>query len=175
MTLPFPLRVTSFQFRYDVIEDRIALDFDPLASGPLTLYLTRRLAERLLNDLAEVLTRSSIVARRAPASVRSEVVLMEHDGAVYAAPASNAVPAASVSGPPVQHAYLVTSVKVSVLPASFTVSLQSKAQDLIYFEAARDDMHRLLDLLKRTAAVARWAIHIEASWLSTTHATLRPN
>jgi hypothetical protein len=36
-------------------------------------------------------------------------------------------------------------------------------------------MHRLLDLLKRTAAVARWAIHIEASWLSTTQATMRPN
>jgi hypothetical protein len=103
------------------------------------------------------------------------VVLMEHDGAVSAAHASVAVPIAAASGPAAQHAYLVTSVKLRVLPSSFTVTLQSKTQDLVYFEAIRDDMHRFLDLLKRAGLVAGWAIHIEVSWLSTTPTALRIN
>ena len=85
MTPSLPVTARELDVGYDAVEDRIALTCRIDASGELRLYMTRRLSERLINSLGVILAKSSALAQRASPVVRSDVVMMEHHGAVAAA------------------------------------------------------------------------------------------
>jgi hypothetical protein len=167
VTLPLPVSAKEFQVAYDAVEDRITLTCRITDAEVLALFLTRRLSEKLVNGLGAMLTNSSPLAQRTPPTMRHDVVMMEHHSAVAAPPAPRR--GASVQQMPLaQHGqgHLVNEVQVTVNPHSWIVVFRDRTQVLMRFEAAREDMHRLLDLIKRTSAAANWALRIDVGWLA---------
>lgn len=63
---------------YQSVQDRIRLDLDDDQGKCLSLWLTRRLAVRLLPALANKLKITHGVAARLPESLRANVLAMEH-------------------------------------------------------------------------------------------------
>lgn len=167
MTPSLPVTARELDVGYDAVEDRIALTCRIGASGELRLYMTRRLAERLINSLGAILAKSSALAQRASPVVRSDVVMMEHHGAVAAAPRVDRHSTPPQPSVEVRYRYLVTDINLTVKPSAFSVTFRERTQDLIRFEASRDDLHRLLDLVQRTAVNAGWRLQIDVNWLAT--------
>lgn len=166
MTPPLPVTAREFDIGYDAVEDRIALTCRVAVSAELRLYMTRRLTERLINSLGAILVHSSTLAQRASPVVRSDVVMMEHHGAVAAAPVVKHDSVQPRSLQAARYRYLVTDISLDVKPSAFGVTFRAPHQDLIHFEASRDDLHRLLDLIQRTAANAEWKLQIDVNWLA---------
>lgn len=133
-----------------------------------TLFVTRRLCALLINGLAGVLVRSSPVAAQAPASLRDDVVLMEHQGAMAAASVGPAdadkLPSlASGAAAPM----LVETVNITVTPADFRLVFRPSPQgDGPQIALSRADLHRVLEMLKRQSELAEWSLPPAPNWLS---------
>lgn len=167
MTPPLPVIARELDVGYDAVEDRLGITCRFATSAELRLYMTRRLVERLVNSLGSILANSSALAQRASPVVRGDVVMMEHHGAVAVAPAAQRSTTSPPQQPPdTRYRYLVTDINLAVRPSSFGVTFRERQQDLLHFEASRGDMHRLLDLVQRTATNAGWRLHIDVNWLA---------
>ncbi len=167
MTPSLPVTAREVDVSYDAVEDRIALTCRIAASDELRLYMTRRLVERLINSLGGILANSSALAQRASPVVRSDVIMMEHHGAVAAASAAPRPAIPRPAPPDIRYRYLITDINLNVRPSAFGVTFRERQQDLLRFEASRDDVHRLVDLLHRTATHAGWKPQIDVNWLAT--------
>jgi len=80
------LSPTHLSLSYNIAEDRLIIIATGQNKARLALLLTRRLTERLINGLAALLEKSSVVAARAPAELRGDVVLLEHQVALDSSP-----------------------------------------------------------------------------------------
>jgi hypothetical protein len=136
----------------------------------------------LINGLAVILERSNVAASTAPDELRSDIVLMEHQGALAGVPAaaqggeasSQATPGSS--GATVQiNPRLVTSVDIKTNPTDFHMVLKAAGGVPVAVVLNRLDLHRLVELLKRQADMAGWNLQIEADWLGDDHSQLTLN
>ncbi|WP_093154770.1 hypothetical protein [Thalassobaculum litoreum] len=170
--MPLPIAVKSMSFAHSEPEDRLVLLVEGEAGARLALMFTRRLTERLMNGLAGIIERSSVAANHAPADMRGDVVLLEHQGAVLATsepsgagvlPGTQQSQAEAITGE--VPARLVTSVSVTVHPETFDVVMHDAETILARFQANRTELHRILDVFGRQAKAAEWNLRTEASWL----------
>jgi hypothetical protein len=167
VTPSLPVTTREVDVSYHAVEDRISLTCRITTSAELRLYMTRRLVERLINSLGGILANSSALAQRASPVVRSDVIMMEHHGAVAAAPVAARLSVRQQAPPEARYRYLVTDIDLTVRPSAFGVTFRERHQELLRFEASRDDVHRLVDLLHRTATHAGWKPQIDINWLAT--------
>jgi hypothetical protein len=161
-------------FGYNEPEDRLVLLVASAAGEHVALLFTRRLTGRLINGLAAVLERSSAAAKQAPAGLRGDVVLLEHQGALSAASTpdgtgegksaekGNASADRVTKEVPVR---LVASVSVTTKPDTFEFSISDAKEALATFAANRTEVHRLLDVLARQVKSANWNLQPVATWL----------
>jgi hypothetical protein len=152
---------------YSTREDRLVLWLGT-GDGAKTLLVTRRLCALLINGLAGVLARSSAVAAHAPAALRDDVVLMEHQGAMAAAVVGPAdaeqLPSLSSGA---SAAMLVETVNINVTPAAFRLVFRPSPQgDGPEITLSRSDLHMVLEMLKRQSELAQWNLPLEPGWLS---------
>ena len=181
--MQLPIKATSLTFSYSEAEDRLVV----LASNPtgakIGLLLTRRLTGRLINGLAGILEKSSVAASHAPAEMRDDVVLLEHQGAISdkgtqeqtkSAPDTDAPP---LTQQPVQiQTVHIQSIDVSVKPTLFEIVLKDgRLQPIVALDIGRAELHRVLALLTRKAEEADWDIRIEAGWLEPGQTSLTLN
>jgi hypothetical protein len=146
-------------------EDRlVVLASDGPAKG-VALALTRRLTGRLINGLATMLERSSPVATTAPAEVRDDIILMEHQGALTGTGEGARGTGASASVQIKAVPRLVTKITITSTPADFRMALFGPDIDSVGLTLSRTDLHRVVEALKRKAEAADWHIQIDASWL----------
>jgi hypothetical protein len=129
----------------------------------LALALTRRLTGGLINGLCVILERSSIAVSKAPADLRDDVILLEHQGAISAqnTPQSPA-PRPQV---PRDSARLVTHIEITKTPTEFLVAFRDPKGTLVQSKLTRTGLHRMLDVISHHAEAAGWNISIDASWL----------
>lgn len=163
-----PIRAVSLAFAYDAPEDRLSLLAADGAGHGVHVALTRRLTERLTNGLARLLERSNALASQAPAALRDDIILLEHQDALFGR-GGPALPEASVAAdgpaPALPAARLVGAVDVTLTPATFEVSLRDGTADLIGLSLDRLQVHRLVEVLSRRADAAGWNLALDAAWL----------
>lgn len=159
-----------------------------LASVPkrekIGLLLTRRMTGRLINGLAGILDKSSMAAIHAPAEMRDDVILLEHQGAISdrdthqqsvdTDPDTDA-PHVAQQSTQIQ-TVLIQSIDISVKPTLFEIVLKDgKPQPIVAIDIGRAELHRVLDTLTRKADEADWDIRIEAKWLESGQTSLTLN
>lgn len=188
MSPPLPLAVTSISFLYVEKEDRLALIVSSAAGDQLALLMTRRLAIRVINGLAGLLERTSAKAQEAPAEVRGDVVMFEHQGAVATAdhetletPGVNEGQGKSRQAPQATDdqqqvaTVLFDSIDVTTHPDRFTLGFRAGQQLLAGMDVSRSDLHRIVAVLCRKVEDAQWQIPIETTWLDISTGSLTLN
>ncbi len=175
-----PVKAAQLSFAYDQREDRILLLAANAEGEALALQLTRRLTSRIVNAVAQLLEKSSTVAQHAPAEMRDDVILLEHQEALHGQPAATkagaegstpdstsettkarSVAPTKIVGP----AQLVHTIQITTKRNSFSVVIKGGRQDLAALSVSRTDLHRVLETIRRVADKANWQITIDASWL----------
>lgn len=172
-----PSKVKSLTLVHNEPEDRLVLLVSFESEEKRALLITRALAGRLINALATVLEKSSIAASQAPAEVRGDLVLMEHQKAVTppvdqtspqsprsSEPSKEPIPSRSqhqLSSPPV----LITSVDIATHPTHFDIAVKTGNEIMVRWNTNRVELHRLLALLIRKAEEANWRLPAKAEWL----------
>ena len=118
MTTALPIAASQLTFAYSESEDRLTLLARDAAGGAVHVLLTRRLTERLINGLAQLLEQSSPLAQTAPADLRSDIILMEHQDALFGEGRAQAESVeAAEPATPIPLAHLVLTIDVVILPS----------------------------------------------------------
>jgi hypothetical protein len=157
-------------FGYNEQEDRLALLGKDDQGRTAALLLTRRFTQRLINGLAGLLERTSPLAAQAPTEMRSDIVLIEHQGALSdpaKGPSTEAKRTAPPSprGVPAGSLQLVVKINVKTTRTEFQMILEASKGPPVAMNLNRLDLHRFLDLLKRRADAADWNIQVGVPWL----------
>ncbi|MCJ2074291.1 hypothetical protein MKK68_01255 [Methylobacterium sp. E-016] len=166
MALALPIVASSLRFAYSEPDDRLTLLAADAQDQAVHVALTRRLTERLINGLAHLLEQSSAVAVQAPAEMRDDIILMEHQTALYGGGATTgeaAEPADVLPALPVPQ--LVTALAISITPATFEIQMQSGETALIHLSLDRLQVHRLLEVLSQRTQTAGWNIAVGTAWM----------
>ena len=153
---------------FDASEDRLVLTTS-ISGDQASFLLTRRLTARFINGIAVVLERSSISASRAPNEMRSDIILLEHQGAITGV--GNRL--SPTKAPPVTEdrelaeraRRLISNIKLKTKPKSFQLTLQAGSAAQAVVNLGRLDLHRFVEMLKRQSEKAGWNLQIEAGWL----------
>ena len=167
MTSSLPILAARLTFGYYEPEDRLTLLTADARRSGVHVALTRRLTDRLINGLAHLLEQSSVVASTAPADLRDDIILMEHQDALFGhgeRPLSDA-PGATGSVPSLPAPRLVTAVDVRITPKSFELLLRDAQSPLIRLSLNRLEVHRIVEGLSQRAEAAGRNIAVEAAWL----------
>lgn len=162
MAPTLPIVAASLRFAYSEAEDRLTLLAADARGQAVHVTLTRRLTDRLVNGLAQLLERSNALAVQAPAELRDDIVLMEHQDALYgqgAAPQAEAVALPDLPAP-----RLVGAIDITVTPATFEIGLRD-AGPLVALSLDRRQVHRIVEALGQHAEAAGWNIAVAAAWL----------
>jgi hypothetical protein len=163
----------TVSFGYDAAEDRIVGVFAQGEEGAKVL-LTRRLVRNLVASLAKLLDQSSPLAARAPAAMRSEVVEMEHRGAVAQLASAQGFPpqAAAVAARP-SPAMLVARIDLTPQDGGHLLLLHDAGGRNVTVKMQWQDLHRLVGALHQQAAAAHWDL-AAAPWLAPSSEPKRP-
>ncbi len=165
--LPLILKAQRLVPSYQPEPDRIRLDMDDAKGQCLSLWLTRRLAVRLLPVLTGNLKSTHGLAARLPESLRDHAVAMEHI-AVITKPRRepNQELALKVSGgSPV----LVSAIELKQRGNSLELHfLGVDNVELAILLASRSVLHQLVGALVRHMRRARWTEAISLDWLDET-------
>jgi len=158
-----PMIATSLRFGYDEPQDRLIVLASNATGEGLAFALTRRLTGRLINGLCVILERTSISVSKAPADLRDDVILLEHQGALSAQGAPQ--PQSPAPQVPREPARLVTRIEITTTPIGVVMTLRDPRRPLVRLNLTRIGLHRMLEVLSRNAEAAAWNIAIDASWL----------
>jgi hypothetical protein len=157
-------------FGFNETEDRLVLIARDGHDKAVAFALTRRLTGRLINGLATVLERSNTFASTAPAEMRDDIILMEHQGALSGTGEeqpdtsgawSSGEGTLRLNAP----AHLVTKIDIKTAPTDFQILLHTNDGVQIGTKLNRVDLHRVVEVIKRKAEAADWNIQIGALWL----------
>ena len=163
-------------------EDRLLLLAFDAHGAQAGLMLTRRLTARLVNGLANLLERSNVVASTAPEELKSDIILMEHQGALSqgkALASNDGVQQGRGASAGTATAKLperpVATVNIKTNPKDFHILFQAPGDAPVATAMNRVDLHRFLELLKRQAETAGWNLQIDAAWLGDDHSQFTVN
>lgn len=167
MTDTLPIVAVSLRFAYSEPQDRLTLLAANHQGQGVHVTLTRRLTARIINGLAQLLEQSNALAAAAPVEMRDDIVLMEHQDALYGH-GQDPIPVGTDSGaaaPDLPSPRLVTAVDVTVTPATFEIRLREGDIALVALSLDRLQVHRLIEALSQQAEGAAWNIGLDAGWL----------
>lgn len=167
MTSSLPLRATSLQFAYSDAEDRIlVLAWDGLRNG-VHLCLTRRLTHRVVNGLAHLLEQSSPVASVAPADLRDDIILLEHQDALYgeSQPSQQQALRTEQTTLEMPAPRLVSAIDVNITPQTFELLMRDNDSQLVHLSLTRLEVHRIIENLSQRAKAAGWNMSVESAWM----------
>lgn len=162
-----PIVATNLRFAYSELEDRLTLLAIDVHEQAVHVSLTRRLTERLVNGLAYLLEQSSAVAVQAPADMRDDIILMEHQTALFGQgdTQKNSEADHIKDTSPLPVARLVTAMDVTLTPSTFEIQMRSGDAQLIHLSLNRLQVHQLVEVLNQRATAAGWHIAVGASWM----------
>lgn len=167
MIATLPIVATSLRFAFNDVEDRLTLLAADALSQGVHITLTRRLTDRLINGLGRLLEQSNAVAINAPAEMRDDIILMEHQDALYGqgrAPTPVA-PGESAVVPNLPPPRLVTAVDVNLSLTTFEICMRNSQTPLVALSLDRFQVHRFIEALSQQAETASWNIIDNPAWL----------
>lgn len=157
------LRAQRLAPSYQPDQDRIRLDLDDDQGQCLSLWLTRRLAVRLLPALASKLQSTHGVASKLPEALRANVLAMEHV-AVTNRPRSDSESALplKVVGDPLLLQTIELRQRGDVLVLYFC---GANSSELASLHANRTVLHQFAGALVRHMRRASWLDAVSLDWL----------
>ena len=157
---------TRISVGYDETEDRIFLDCSD-AGARIRLWLTRRITQRILAAVAELLERSSPTLLKAPADMRQDVIAFEHLSALSAPEAPPATPGEGADGARISDrgAALLHKVDIETQPYAFRLVFHAADGPKAGLTVIRTDLHKTLALFAQAASVAGWEMAGSGEWL----------
>jgi hypothetical protein len=128
------------------------------------------MTDRLINGLASLLEQSSAVAVQAPAEMRADIILMEHQDALYGHDRDGQPYVSSEEGigdviPNLPAPRLVTAIDVKVTPTIFEIRARDDRNVLIDLSLSRLEVHRVVERFSQQAEAVGWNINVDATWL----------
>ncbi|GJE41351.1 hypothetical protein [Methylobacterium soli] len=168
MTSTLPLIARSLQFAYSEAEDRLSLLASDAERRVVHVALTRRLTNSLVNGLANLLEQSSPLATTAPADLRDDIILLEHQDALYGetqVPSPVAVAGGEETRLNVPAPRLVQAVDVNITPRTFELLFRAGPSPLIRLSLTRLEVHRVIENLSQRAQAAGWNMSVESAWM----------
>ncbi|KQP11133.1 hypothetical protein ASF28_08805 [Methylobacterium sp. Leaf99] len=167
MAPTLPIAAVSLRFAYGEGEDRLTLLAADAQGKAVHVALTRRLTERLVNGLAHLLEQSSSIAVQAPAEMRDDIIMMEHQTALFGQgePPTDreAEPSDEISSLPAPQ--LVTAMDINLTPTTFELQMRFGETPLIHLSLNRLQVHQLVEVLSQRAEGAGWNIAVGAAWM----------
>lgn len=176
-----------FDLTFDPDEDRILM----VCTGTgwtKAMWLTRRITRRILEGFGSLLLRSSAAAARAPAALRTEVIVLEHLAALHEpaketqdqesqdggtdeagsalAPGRNAASSERLRLVQPGAILLITKIDVQMGAHKFTLSFYQGEQLCLRTSFGRVAFHRLLSALDKLAQRAGWEMEPARGWLA---------
>ncbi|WP_099866393.1 hypothetical protein [Pararhizobium haloflavum] len=173
----------QLSIRYEQMADRMrfvitkhlpGLSADaPLKTETCECALTRRLCGRMIDAFASLLEKTSSAAATAPAEMRDDMIVFEHQGALSEGKqtATPSAKSASQREPehrpmPADRLPLVDSVDVALRAGQFHLAVKSAGHPLARLSVGRDELHRIVELMARQADRAGWNLQPETGWLA---------
>jgi hypothetical protein len=155
-------------------DDRLLLDF-VYPDETITLLITRRIARRMIQGLAQMLANADAAMARVPASHKTEMLIWEHLSARQ--PAMGGGEDAATEQPPrkTKPWPLLEKLDISAQKNGFHLSFHGSDGSLATLDTNRGELHRLLASLRQLARHADWDLDTEVGWLVEADSpTLRP-
>jgi hypothetical protein len=153
------IRLVSVNVKYVATEDRLALVGVDSAGQRLPLMLTRRLTQRLINALSDLLERTQPLEDKAGLITRGDLYTLEQSKALQELrekPQGSSTPAGGNRLP----AQLIQHVDLSVNQAGARLTFRGDGSRTCVLVADRHATHVLIDLLQRKSIEAEWRLDV---------------
>ena len=148
--------LTTVTFVYVMREDRILAAINPGLPEAWSCWLTRRVVLALLDSAADLVTKTSPLAQRAPAEIRRELVTFEHEAAMAkTAPRMTQTPADALNAS-ASAAELVERVSISSQGEHFQLELRGINGGGAAGVLFRVGIQRVLQMLQDEVTKAGW-------------------
>ena len=162
-----------FTSRYDQAEDRIQILLERPEEGVLTLWLTRRLLNRLLPPLLARLEGKGPVAgsgkagETAPQGQPAAVQRFQQEAAVSAIQRQPAVSPDPEAPPAERIAYLVTAVDIRTGTSAVVLDFKCGEELLHSLPFGGDTLRQWLGIIHSQYRTAKWAEPFWPDWIDT--------
>jgi hypothetical protein len=148
--------LATVTFVYAMREDRILAAINPGRPDAWSCWLTRRVVLAMLDQVAELLAKTSALAQRAPAEIRGEIVAFERDAAMAKTAERMTQTPADALNASATAAELVDRLSITNLGDNFRVELHGISGGGAVGVLARVGLQRILQMLQDEVAKAGW-------------------
>jgi hypothetical protein len=149
--------LTTVTFVYDQREDRIAAAINAGRSEAWSCWLTRRLALALLEQASGYVSKTSDLARQAPAEMRNEFAAFEREAALASTAGAMSKTPAEILKLSAEAAELADRVTISRHSnGGFKLEWVGQSGEGVVGFLTREEMQRMLQMLGGVVAKAGW-------------------
>ena len=152
------IHLISVKVQYLAPEDRLALVGVDSAGQRLPLMLTRRLTERLIKALSDLLERTQPLEDTTGLITRGDLYSLEQSKALQALRSKPLTP--SKESGDERPAELIQHVDLSVNQAGARLTFRGTGARSCVLVTDRHATHGLIDLLQRTSVEAEWRLEV---------------
>lgn len=146
----------SITFRYDGKQDRILAAANAGQAEAWSCWLTRRVALALLERSTEFLEKSSDLAKRASADVRSDLVNFERDAAIANTAGAMSNTPQNVLKDSAANAELLQQLSFTQRGNRFRLELRGERGGGADGSLTRDEFQRVLQMLQTEVVKGNW-------------------
>ena len=159
----FPFAVQTFTALYDRIEDRICMNAVDATGAKQSIYLTRRLMDRIIPVVAKHLEEKT--PKGVPANVVQSMTQERVRQVRKAEP-----PAEPVQADLETPRWLCTTIQMSKQPSGLAVTLTGDAACKAQIPLADPHLRTVLDIFRNSYAKAGWDLRVFPEWLGSEQA-----
>jgi hypothetical protein len=149
--------LTTVTFVYEPREDRVAAAINAGRPDAWSCWLTRRLALALLDRASGYMSKTSDLAKQAPAELRREIVGFERDAAMVSTAGSMSKTPDEILKSSTNGAELADRLTIARHPkGGFKFELIGQGEEGAIGLLTRDEMQRMLHMLSSVVTKAGW-------------------
>ncbi len=147
----------TITFVYVPREDRILAAINHGTPDAWSCWLTRRLVLALLQRTETLVSKTSVLAQRAPADIRGQMIEFERDAAMAKTARAMSPTPPNVLPPAETAVDLLERIDITPRGDRFQLALRGRAEAGVGGVVSRAELERILQMLKGAVDTAGWA------------------
>jgi hypothetical protein len=160
------VKIEAFTFEYNELQDRIRMSGNAYNNAaPVHLWLTRRLALRLLNSAVELIEKTSASIAQTPIDHRAAMALFEHENAQAMTQSliettSKPLLQQHTVSEEIDTTTIINRLDISFKKTNYQLSFFVSSQDTVVATAIVDynQLHQILSLIHKGALALEWGV-----------------